>query len=135
MTRINCVEPELLHYSHICAEYRELPRVFGLVRDALARRQTPENIRRLAPGHYKVGTGHVLFFMTRLGYLASRHVDIVQEMLERGYNPAHRGLLRDEFRDIPAGWWGEWVPCRQDMETNMVRLRERMPDFYRGVCP
>lgn len=47
MTRINVIEPSRLSDQHLGAEYRELPRVFGLVRDAIARgeRPTPGTLR------------------------------------------------------------------------------------------
>jgi hypothetical protein len=37
MTRINCIDPALLSDKHLGAEYRELPRIFNLVRDAIKR--------------------------------------------------------------------------------------------------
>ncbi|MBP7000765.1 pyrimidine dimer DNA glycosylase/endonuclease V [Amaricoccus sp.] len=41
MTRINVVPPEELSRAHLVAEYRELPRVFGMVRAMIARGLDP----------------------------------------------------------------------------------------------
>ncbi|ENT03393.1 hypothetical protein C038_02848 [Brucella sp. 63/311] len=55
MTRINCIPPAELTGPHLVAEYRELPRVFALVRAAIQRGEAPQiratrsNIR-LEPG-------------------------------------------------------------------------------------
>lgn len=45
MTRINLIPPSELHYKHLVAEYRELPRVFGLVRRAQANGWSIRNIK------------------------------------------------------------------------------------------
>jgi deoxyribonuclease (pyrimidine dimer) len=49
MTRINVVPPRELTRQHLIAEYRELPRVFGLVKKAAARGERPSlNRARIA---------------------------------------------------------------------------------------
>ncbi len=65
MTRINCIPPwsELYPRQYLAAaEYRELPRIFALVREAIARgEQAPADRRNLI--EYTLGTGHVRFFI------------------------------------------------------------------------
>ena len=64
MTRINCVPPSELTVQHLVAEYRELPRIFALVRAAIARGERPDDTRN--PTEYRLGSGHVRFFTAKV---------------------------------------------------------------------
>lgn len=123
MTRINCVPPSELSGAHLVAEYRELPRIFALVRAAVARGETPTDRRN--PAAYTLGAGHVRFFYSRLGYLASRQADLIKEMQARGYVPTFTdpaGLLTG----IPPAWHGDWLPTAEALALNRARLAERL---------
>lgn len=125
MTRINCIPPAELTGPHLVAEYRELPRIFPLVRAAIARGEQPEDPRN--PRDYVLGRGHVRFFYPRLGYLAARQTLLVAEMLSRGYAPGftETAHLLDGFgRD----WCGDWLPSAQAMALNRARIAERLTD-------
>lgn len=119
MTRINCVPVEELSRQHLIAEYRELPRVFNLARRAA------ERGKLVQPQAYTLGKGHVLFFYTRLAYLARRHAELVQEMQRRGYKPAFTGSLLEAHADIPAHMWGDWTPTEEALRVNRQRILER----------
>ena len=120
MTRINCVPPAELSDAHLGAEYRELPRVFGLVRAAAARGERPTDARN--PAVYRLGPGHVRFFYARLGWLLLRHAAIVSEGHGRGRvlrfpaPPAH---------SIPPEWFGAWTPDAPALALNRARIKER----------
>lgn len=123
MTRINCVPPAELTTPHLVAEYRELPRIFGLVRAAIARGERPDDSRN--PRDYRLGPGHVRFFYPRLGFLARRQEALVAEMLRRGYSPSFTdpaGLLAG----MPAEWCGDWTPSADAMALNRARIAERI---------
>src|SRR5690606_3058429 len=94
MTRINCVPVQELSGPHLVAEYRELPRVFALAQKAAGRGAL------FQPTTYTLGKGHLLFFYTRLSYLARRHTELIEEMKRRGYKPAFSGIRPDDFPDI-----------------------------------
>lgn len=119
MTRINCVPVEELSRQHLVAEYRELPRVFSLARKAAERK----DIKPIE--HYTLGKGHVLFFYTRLAYLARRHAELVREMQRRGYKPAFTTPLTESHADIPAELWGDWTPTEEALAVNRQRIAER----------
>lgn len=119
MTRINCVPVQELSGPHLVAEYRELPRVFALAKKAALRGSFVQ------PGTYTLGKGHLLFFYTRLGYLARRHVDLIDEMKRRGYNPTFSGVRRGDFADIPDSYWGDWQPTAEALRLNRARIKER----------
>lgn len=123
LTRINCIPPSELSGPHLVAEYRELPRIFALVRGAIARGEEP-NARR-NPEFYTLGKGHVRFFYTRLGYLAARQAALIAEMQRRGYMPSFldpNGLLEG----IPPEWCNEWEPTPDAIALNRERISERV---------
>jgi len=119
MTRINCVPVQELSGPHLVAEYRELPRVFGLAAKAAARGAFTQ------PATYTLGKGHLLFFYTRLGYLARRHAELIAEMKRRGYKPSFAGIRQDQFPGVPAAYWQDWEPSAEAMALNRQRIAER----------
>ncbi|ERI13220.1 endonuclease [Ochrobactrum sp. EGD-AQ16] len=123
MTRINCVDPSELTGPHLVAEYRELPRVFALVRSAIERGEAPTDARN--PSVYTLGKGHVRFFYPRLGYLAKRQAAIIDEMLARGYSPQFTNIdqLLDGFPDV---WCNDWEPTEDAVAINRARISERL---------
>lgn len=122
MTRINCVDPQELSGKHLVAEYRELPRIFGLVNKAIDRGEKSYNFKQKK---YILGTGHCKFFYSKLQYLNIRHQELVQEMINRGYKPNFKNNLKSEFPDIPNDWWNDWIPDLDDIEVNRKRIKDR----------
>lgn len=136
MTRINCVPVESLCDQHLLAEYRELPRVFGLVTAAVKRGERPDDPRN--PKTYTLGSGHVRFFYPRLFWLNVRQDQIVTEMFWRGFKPQFTDSLWSQFNEaIPfkTGWWGVWVPSEADIALNQARINERLPAKARWSYP
>lgn len=123
MTRINCIPPNELARPHLVAEYRELPRVFALVRAAIARQERPDDPRN--PCEYCLGAGHVRFFYSRLGYLARRQAALVAEMKARGYQPLFTDThhLLDGF---PEAWCQDWEPTAEALALNRARIADRL---------
>jgi len=121
MTRINVVPPSELCRQHLVAEYRELPRIFTLARNALDRGEKPDDKRN--PVSYTLGTGHCRFFYSRLGWLHDRHQQLVNEMLNRGYQPT---IFLDPV-DMPSNWMKPWKPSAADLDINRQRILARMP--------
>ncbi len=129
MTRINCIPVQELTRQHLIAEYRELPRVFALARKAHERGPVPR------PTEYTLGKGHLLFFYTRLGYLARRQADLVLEMQRRGYRPSYLTPLEQAYADLPAELWGDWQPTPQAQHLNRQRIAERGGPAYAPPAP
>jgi len=129
MTRINCIPVEELGAPHLVAEYRELPRVFGLALKAANRGD------RSWPDRYTLGKGHLKFFYARLGYLARRHRDLVAEMRRRGYRPRFQGIVRTDFPDIPDELWNDWTPTPEAQALNRARISERLDAAAGGNGP
>lgn len=121
MTRINLVPPSELSRQHLIAEYRELPRIFGLVRKAIERGELPNDKRN--PTAYTLGTGHCRFFYSRLRFLHIRQYSLIEEMFKRGYNVTHKDVVgMDEFL---AGWANDYVPTEEALAINRARIKER----------
>lgn len=123
MTRINCIPPAELVGQHLVAEYRELPRVFALVRAAIMRNEQPDDPRN--PLQYVLGPGHIRFFYCRLGYLARRQTILVEEMRARGYQPLFTDTdrLLDGFPDV---WRQDWEPTAEAIALNRARIATRL---------
>lgn len=122
MTRINVVPPSELSDLHLLAEYRELPRVFTLIRKAQARGELAGDPRN--PASYTLGEGHVRFFYDKAGFLIRRHSAIRREMVFRGFKP----LLPDAGFMAAGIYWfrmNDYFPSERDMEVNRQRIAER----------
>lgn len=122
MTRINCIPPAELSGPHLVAEYRELPRVFALVRAAIARGESPDDPRN--PSEYRLGAGHVRFFYSRLGYLAQRQASLIVEMRARGYQPNFDNP-ESLLEGLPEQWCRDWTPTPDAIALNAARIAER----------
>lgn len=122
MTRINCVPPSELHYRHLLAEIRELPRMVSYAR-LVAERGVPAEI----PATYRMGEGHVKFFLDKGEYLERRYRALVEEAERRGYRPRYRELPEG----YPEGLRGDWVPDEQALATNRARLSDRLAAMAR----
>lgn len=122
MTRINCIPPSELTDAHLGAEYRELPRVFSLVSQAIRRKEQPDDKRN--PLRYTLGEGHVRFFYNKLGYLVKRYGEIVQECKRRGRVVRFASLPVEYVQD--NSWYGQWEPDAEALALNRARINERL---------
>lgn len=122
MTRINVVPVSTLSGPHLVAEYRELPRVFGLAHKA-SMSSKPWTDKQ--PKEYCLGTGHVLFFYDKLGFLSDRHQELVREMLHRGFKPTYTASLAETWGSIPKGYWKGYKATQGALELNRGRILSR----------
>jgi len=123
VTRINCVPPGDLSREHLIAEYRELPRVFGLTRGMIAR-GVAHPTQASIPPTYRMGTGHMTFFCDKLAFLVRRQSALIAEMQRRGYAPSFtdpEALLEG----IPEIWHGDWEPDPEALRISRARIAER----------
>tara|TARA_R100001039_G_C1854840_1_gene117855 strand:- start:20300 stop:20653 length:354 start_codon:yes stop_codon:yes gene_type:complete len=116
---------------HLLGENKEITRVFGLVRKAQQRGVNKWNLK--APSEYTMGTGHVKFYYTRLGYILKRYHELTQEMTSRGYKP---NPISDE--DLLQGidkkhWMGDYEPTEGALKINRQRIAERLKDMDKSL--
>lgn len=126
MTRINLVPPEELHRKHLVAEYHELPRIFSYVRMQLAKGVDPATIK--APAEYTLGTGHMKFFYTRLGFLLERQAALILEMHARKMK-VNFDNLKGLAEGMPDHLMGSYEPTPEALALNRQRLAERLAEM------
>ncbi|QXN72363.1 endonuclease V [Rhodobacter phage RcSimone-Hastad] len=122
MTRINLVPPEELSRQHLVAEYRELPRIFALVRAAQGKGLKPANLK--APTTYVLGRGHMLFFYDKCMFLLRRQQSLIREMRRRGYDPKF-DYPNDLIVGLEQHWLGDYEPTNEARALNRARIKER----------
>lgn len=122
MTRINCIPVTELSDKHLVAEYRELPRVFGLVAKAIQRGERPDDPRN--PTEYTLGKGHVRFFYPRLRYCKKRFTQLVREMRRRGMKPQYGATIGTD-QMMGYGFLGDWTPTPAAQALNRQRIADK----------
>jgi len=122
MTRINCIDPKLLRTKHLVAEYRELPRIFGLIHKAIVRGEHPQDSRN--PSAYTLGKGHVRFFYNKAQFLVKRQKQLVEECQRRNINVQFTDV-DSLVENIPTEWYNDWDPPIEAIYTNLMRINER----------
>lgn len=115
MTRINSGIPvSNLTDEHLRAEHREIKRICSLVRSRLDSGRGFGDI----PSNFRLGSGHVLFFLDKGKYLLNRQSLLYDECLSRGfditdYRPNYSVFTDDLFKD--------WIPS--DLDNEIIRSR------------
>lgn len=119
MTRINLTLVSELADQHLMAEYRELPRIFGAVRDRISKGQGFTDI----PKDFRLGAGHVKFFYDKIGFLFLRQNAIIEELLKRGFQikDTHVNVV-----DIPLRLMNDFIPSEADIALSQARLDEKI---------
>lgn len=123
MTRINCIPVEELTDKHLIAEYRELPRIFALVKKSQDKGLMPNDID--ISERYLLGTGHVKFFYDKLLYLTNRQNMLIEEMRKRGFKPNFVNI-EELMTGINQVWYNDWIPDEEAMNINRNRIKERL---------
>lgn len=119
MTRINTLHPKYLSDQHLMAEYRELPRVFTIVKKGKDKGK---------PGtEFKMGEGHVKFFYDKLDWLFTRYYDICTELMNRKYKI--NMIKPDDLWTVgnrSKHWSGNWKPTLKDHKVSCERLLHKL---------
>lgn len=126
MTRINLINPRELTDQHLVAEYRELPRIFWIVKKKLL-----ENKEIKVWKEYKMWRGHVIFFYDKLGFLEKRYYEIVKECKKRWFNISFSEL---DLSDIPKNYKKDFFPTKQDINISFSRIKDKLDNkkwFYK----
>lgn len=124
MTRINTVSVQDLETKFLLAEYRELPRVSGLVwswYDKTYIQGIDSFVLPAIPSKYTLGKGHVKFFYDKGEWLRKRFEEqIVLELKKRGIN-----VQFDKYRMHPRNLNKDWTPDQESIIINQKRIDER----------
>ena len=126
MTRINLVPVWELADQHLIAEWRELPRIFGLVKKKL-----DEGKPIIISENYTMGTGHVRFFYDKLLFLQKRHQALVKEAQKRGFKITLTKKI--SLKSFPKEYCQDFIPSELDLKISQQRILEKLqakPGFY-----
>lgn len=124
------LDPSELCNKHLFAEIREGCRVFSLARKAT---QQYGNASAWAKAKkpsasYTLGTGHVLFFVPRIKYLAKRYAELCADWRSRGYNVAQ--IPEEELlTGIDKSFLGDYTPTEDAMKINRERIALRLNEM------
>lgn len=129
MTRINVVPVEELENIHLMAEYRELPRIFGLAKNYY---QSPKRDDKTIPPAYILGTGHVKFFYNKLLWLSQRQDKIIVELLKRGYQINHVNSSQ-LLKDCPLDYCNDYIVTDDALALNRARISLRLSEYYQKI--
>ncbi len=125
MTRINCVPAKELTREHLIAEYRELPRLFGMMKKYQDKGMVPADIT--IPKEYCLGTGHMKFFVNKGSWLFARQLQLISEMQFRGYKPTFTDPSQ-LLTGIKVHWLKNWNPSDCDIKINRQRINQRLKE-------
>lgn len=118
MTRINLIDPSELTDQHLLAEYRELPRIFGIVRKKVLNWKIINFWN-----NYTLWKWHVSFFYNKLLFLNKRFDKIVSECLKRGFKIKYTNY---DISDIPEIYKNDFIPNKQEIEISKKRIDEKI---------
>lgn len=118
MTRINLVPPTELCDQHLLAEHRELTRI----PNAIAKGKFSLDGQ---PKDYKLGEGHVRFFMNKLTFLKTRYDLLHEECLARGFKVQY--FWTEDLPQDPRLWL-DYQPTESALAINRERIALRMPE-------
>lgn len=119
MTRVNVVPVTELCDQHLLAEHREITRIPNFVCKNGGQVKLPDG-----NATYCLGTGHVVFFRDKLGWLFDRYDDLYNECVRRGFNVSYN--WPEDSLDYPQLF--KYFDVRDvDLELNRQRIAERMP--------
>jgi deoxyribonuclease (pyrimidine dimer) len=129
MTRINAgIHPSRLLDTHLFSEWRELPRIFTMVKEGRNKSKPPAK--------FSLGTGHVCFFYDKLEYLFNRYNAILREIHIRSL-PADYWTSKsviDSCRQMKldsVGVWNDWYDADAE-EILIERIFEKIQTMTDG---
>ena len=128
MTRINVVPPQELTTKHLVAEYREITRLPTNLKVALNRKGKKFNTTEI-PSEYVLGKGHVKFFFDKMLFLKKRFESLVDEMLNRGYNPTYRD---SNIFVVDQQFMNDYAPTMDALRINRQRIDDRLNGRWYG---
>lgn len=117
MTRINAgIPPSQLSNAHLLAEHREIKR--------LPNHFNKHGIKGIIPQEFKLGQGHVMFFLNKGSFTLKRYKEIYLECIKRGFNVQDYSSAWDVYKTYP-NQFNDYKPTTQAIELIRQRIKER----------
>lgn len=133
MTRVNIIPVQELTDQHLFAEYREITRLFALVKQACDKYPINTVLKKVVPT-YRLSTGHVVFFYDKLDFIERRYFELKDEVLKRGFNITLKDDITEFRQIIDKRFYNDFTPNKNDMAINIDRLIEKIhakPNWYK----
>ena len=119
MTRISvAVRAVELCDSHLIRERIEILRIPNSIKSGKAK----VNLSK-TPKQFTLGTGHVVFFYSRLKYLHDRYNELTNECLERKFKVTD---YSDAFDGLPKHLYNDYEETSNDRKLLVERVNERL---------
>lgn len=120
MTRINAnLQVKLLSDEHLLAEHREIKRIPVVLQKSI-KSGSINNI----PESFRLGAGHVLFFLNKLQFVFNRYKEIHTECIKRGFNVED---YSNNFVNITdKSYWNDWECSPEYIKTVVERIISRI---------
>lgn len=130
MTRVNVVPVESLCRQHCIAEIKEITRLFGFAKVGTQKYGNAYQWRlhKKPPTQYVLGTGHVMFFVDKIGYITERYKSLCNEWRSRGYN-VNQISEEDLLRGIHPSFIGMYIPTEEAIALNVERINQRLMEM------
>lgn len=90
----------------------------------LARKVQHEMHKKKQPSAYTLGTGHVLFFYDKLGFVTKRYNALCNEMRSRGFN-CTQIPEKELLEGIEKNMLWDYNPTEEALAINRQRIKER----------
>ncbi len=122
MTRINIgIKPQKLTDKHLLAEHREIKRIPNHLK------KYGEKCLTNIPESFKLGTGHVKFFLNKGEYTFIRYLQLYQECKNRGFNVTDYSQNWNIYNDYNfKNLWNDYAPTIEDVNLIEQRINERL---------
>ena len=119
MTRINAaIKPENLTDQHLLAEHREIKRIAS----SFSKQKKPIKIVQ----EFKLGTGHVNFFLNKGEYTLNRYKEIYKECITRNFNVQDYSENWNCYKNYIDNFYNSWEPNESDKRIIIERISERI---------
>lgn len=121
MTRINIgIKPADLCKKHLLAEHREIIRIPNQIKSG----RLKSNVA--IPESFRLGQGHVRFFINKQLYLKNRYLQLYEDCLRRNCNVQDYSSCWD---GIPENLMNDYEPTDQDIILIKSRIEERLKEM------
>ncbi len=132
MTRINAgIPPEVLDDWRLIAEINEIPRVLELYQERVEKGINFSDI----PKKFRLGDGHVKFFLNKLEYIDFRTFILIREYKKRNLTTKIEPLIligssfnQNHFNDYKPTEYDKQLVVTRIIET--IKESDKLPYYY-----
>ena len=115
MTRINsAISVKCLTDEHLLAEHREIKRLPQCLK---------KSKKLCIPDKFRLGAGHIKFFLDKMGFVKNRYKMIYEECLRRGFSVVD---YSENWDSVGNEYMNGYEPTREERELLIERISDRL---------